>query len=155
MVSAPIPPNASRRATTSSGVPAAPLARSSSGLRPIAAARRPISGGATLDLLLVASAADDLGGGEVERLRIAAAVGTGGVHAGELRLGVGQGGEGQVELVGVGRGEPGRALGAASAHNEGRVRVLGRLGQTGTVLEVEVTPVEAEFLVRWRAPEPG
>ena len=72
-----------------------------------------------------------------------------------LGLRIGQRREGEVELVGVGGGKAWRARCPVPAHDEGWVRSLGRLGQGGTVLEVEVVAVEAELLVVGRPPQTG
>src|SRR6185437_689677 len=64
-------------------------------------------------------------------------------------------GEGQVEFGGVGGGEAGRALGAATADDQRRVGLLHRLGQRRAVLHLVVPPVEVEGLADRRVPESG
>ena len=143
------PPKAASRSTTSSGVPAAPLARSSSGLRPMTwpARRRP---------LLRRSRSRRPGpprGPSVagSRPRSSQAARTRAYWASVSA----ERGEGQVEFVGEGGGQPGRALGPAAAHDERRVRSLGRLGQGRAVLELVVMRRRRERLALRRAPQAG
>jgi hypothetical protein len=117
----PSSPNAPSRSTTSAGVPATPLARRSSTLRPTAAARRASS----------ASSRPQHSTCATDSTRSAPGRRAGLPHAPELRARVGERGERQVELVGVRRREPGRPLRPSSADDDRRVRPLHRLGQRG------------------------
>ena len=84
--------------------------------------------GAAFNLGLVGAAAHGLGRRQPERPGVTPHLHAGGAHPGELRLGIGDGGERNVELVGEGGSETGRPLRAAAADDERRVGFLHGLG---------------------------